>query len=121
MAQETATEALSFWENDEFSKDIQDKGEYVSDKLADLIVKYPELKEELRGRGLMKGSAWGYDQAAGEICKVAFERGIIMESSGPSGEVMKLLLTVIIDKEGLKKGFEIIDESIQHVLNNKQF
>src|SRR5690625_93333 len=121
MALETATEALSFWENDEFSKDIQDKGEYVSDKLADLIVKYPELKGELRGRGLMKGIAWGYDQAAEEICKAAFERGLIMETSGPSGEVMKLLPPLIIDKEGLKKGFEIIDESIQHVLNNKQF
>src|SRR5690625_5470618 len=52
MALETATEALSFWENDEFSKDIQDKGEYVSDKLADLIVKYPELKGDRKSTRL---------------------------------------------------------------------
>ncbi|HLR74319.1 MAG TPA: diaminobutyrate--2-oxoglutarate transaminase, partial [Virgibacillus sp.] len=56
-----ATEALSHWENDDFSEEIIEKGELVSDKLIDLIVKYPELKGELRGRGLMKGIAWNAD------------------------------------------------------------
>lgn len=121
MAFVTASEALSFWENDEFANDIQDKGEFVSDKLVDLIVKYPELKGELRGRGLMKGIAWGYDQVATEICNAAFDRGLIMETSGPSSEVMKLLPPLIIDKDGLEKGMKIIEESIEHVLKNKQY
>src|SRR5699024_516224 len=113
-----ATEALSYWENDDFSESVQEKGDFVSEKLSELIVKYPELKGELRGRGLMKGIAWGENDTAGEICKAAFERGLIMETSGPNDEVMKLLPPLIIDKEGLEKGFKIIDDSIQHVINN---
>src|SRR5690625_6767811 len=70
-----ATEALSNWENDDFSKEIQDKGDFVSEKLSELIVKYPELKGELRGRGLMKGIARGADDVAGKICAAAFDRG----------------------------------------------
>lgn len=117
MAFITATEALSYWENDDFSDSIQSKGDFVSDKLSELIIKYPELKGELRGRGLMKGIAWGDNDTATEICKAAFERGLIMETSGPNDEVMKLLPPLIIDKEGLEKGLQIIDDSIKNILD----
>lgn len=112
-----ATEALSNWENDDFSEEVQDKGDFVSEKLSELIVKYPELKGELRGRGLMKGIAWGDHDLATKICAAAFERGLVMETSGPNDEVMKLLPPLIIDKEGLEKGLQIIDESIEDILN----
>lgn len=112
-----ATEALSFWENDAFGESVQEKGKYVTEKLEEIITKYPELKGELRGRGLMKGIAWGADSTAEKICAAAFERGLVMETSGPNDEVMKLLPPLIIDKEGLDKGFYIIEESIKYVLN----
>src|SRR5699024_10038306 len=113
----TAKEALSFWKEDEFSQSIQEKGEYISNELAELLVKYTELKGELRGRGMMKGIAWDGVGVAEKICEAAFERGLIMETSGPDDEVMKLLPPLIIDKEGLDKGLYIIDESIKYVLN----
>ncbi|MUV37792.1 Diaminobutyrate--2-oxoglutarate transaminase [Lentibacillus sp. JNUCC-1] len=113
----TATEALSFWKDDQFSQSVREKGDYVSEKLAELLVKYPDLKGELRGRGLMQGIAWEGDGVAEKICNAAFERGLIMETSGSDDEVMKLLPPLVIDKEGLDKGFEIIEESIKHVLN----
>lgn len=112
-----ATEALSFWKDDDFSQSIQEKGEYVSNELAELLVKYPELKGELRGRGLMKGIAWEDADVAEKVCEAAFERGLILETSGSEDEVMKLLPPLIIDKEGLDKGLYIIDESIKYVLN----
>lgn len=116
MAFIAATEALSFWENDDFSKSIQDKGDFVSEKLSELIVKFPELKGELRGRGMMKGIAWGDADTASNICQAAFERGLIMETSGPDDEVMKLLPPLIIDEAGITKGMQIIEESIKHIL-----
>ena len=111
-----ATEALSNWENDDFSEAVQEKGDFVSEKLSELIVKYPECKGELRGRGLMKGIAWGDHELATKICGEAFKRGLVMETSGPNDEVMKLLPPLIIDKEGLEKGLQIIDESIEAIL-----
>src|SRR5690625_516617 len=111
-----ATEALSNWENDDFSKAVQEKGDFVSEKLSELIVKYHECKGELRGRGLMKGIAWGDHELATKICGEAFKRGLVMETSGPNDEVMKLLPPLIIDKEGLEKGLQIIDESIEAIL-----
>jgi len=120
MAFITATEAIkNFWSDDKFEEEIQDKGEFISDKLADLIVKYPEIQGELRGRGMMKGIACGVDGVAGEVCAEAFERGLIMETSGPSDEVAKLLPPLVITKEGLAKGIDIMDASIQEVIRKR--
>jgi diaminobutyrate-2-oxoglutarate transaminase len=114
-----ATEALSFWENDEFSTSIQKNGEKLSATTADLIEKYPELKGELRGRGLMQGIGCGVDGIANKICAAAFERGLIVETSGPNDEVIKFLPPLIIDEEGLNIGLHILDESIKHVLTEQ--
>ncbi|HEX7064009.1 MAG TPA: diaminobutyrate--2-oxoglutarate transaminase [Bacillales bacterium] len=111
-----ATEALSHWENDEFSQSVQEKGEFVKSKLTELIEKYPELDGELRGRGLMQGIACGRDELTDIITSEAFARGLIIETSGPKDEVLKLLPPLIIDEEGLEKGLSILEESIQIAL-----
>lgn len=112
-----ATEALSYWETDAFSNDINEKSELLSTLITELIEKYPELKAESRGRGLMRGVACKVDGIAEKICEAAFERGLLMETSGPKDEVFKFLPPLIIDKAGLKEGFNIIEDSIKAVLN----
>lgn len=113
-----ATEALRYWENDDFSNEVQEKAEYLKKAIDMLIEKYPELNGEARGRGLMQGIAIGKKGLAGEICAEAFKRGLILETSGPEDEVVKFLPPLIIDGEGLKKGFQLLEESIQHLLDS---
>lgn len=112
-----ATEALRYWKNDDFEKEIQEKAEFLKSAINTLIEKYPELNGEARGRGLMQGIAVEREGLASEICAEAFERGLIVETSGPDDEVVKFLPPLIIDEEGLEKGFQLLDESINHVLN----
>lgn len=112
-----AKEALSYWETDNFSDEIEEKADLLTTLTNDLVVKYPELKAESRGRGLMQGVACGVDGIAEKICKNAFERGLLMETSGPKDEVFKFLPPLIIDEKGLKSGFAIIEDSIQAALD----
>ncbi|MBP2076552.1 diaminobutyrate-2-oxoglutarate transaminase [Oceanobacillus polygoni] len=112
-----ATEALRYWKNDDFEKEIQEKAEFLKSAINTLIEKYPELNGEARGRGLMQGIAVEREGLASEICAEAFERGLIVETSGPDDEVVKFLPPLVIDEEGLEKGFQLLDESINHVLN----
>lgn len=111
-----ATEALDYWKDDEFSQSVQKKGKFLQEFIQKIIRKYPELKAKPRGRGLMQGVACGIDGVAGDICKKAFQKGLLMETSGPKAEVFKFLPPLIIDEEGLEKGFDIIEESIQEVI-----
>lgn len=111
-----ATEALSNWETDDFSKAIGEKADILRDVIKAFIKKYPELNGEARGRGLMQGIAIDTDGLADKICAEAFKRGLIVETSGPNSEVIKFLPPLIIDENGLKEGLKILDESMEHVL-----
>lgn len=116
MAFLAATEALKNWENDDFANAVQEKGAFLKSEINRLIDHYPELNGEARGRGLMQGIAVEKEGLAGEICAEAFERGLIVETSGPDDEVVKFLPPLIIDQEGLVKGLDILEDSIKHVL-----
>lgn len=113
-----ATEALRYWENDDFANEVQQKADFLKGNVNELIKKYPELDGEARGRGLMQGIAIGKEGLAGGICAEAFTRGLILETSGPNDEVVKFLPPLIIDQEGLEKGLQILEDSIQHILDS---
>lgn len=112
-----ATEALRFWETDDFSKEIADKSKIMSEFLEQIVDEYKELDAETRGRGLMQGVACNKAGLSVKICAEAFKRGLLMETSGPNDEVFKFLPPLIIDKKGLEQGFSIVEKSIQAVLN----
>ncbi len=107
-----ATEALRFWETDTFEQEVQRKGKETRSSLEQMVENHPDLNGEVRGRGLMLGIAFSGKGFADKVCAEAFQRGLIMETSGPDGEVAKLLPPLIIDDEGLEKGLAILEESI---------
>ncbi|MEJ8778749.1 diaminobutyrate--2-oxoglutarate transaminase [Pseudogracilibacillus sp. ICA-222130] len=111
-----ATEALTYWENDHFSDEIDKKAALIEAFTTEMVQKYPEIKGETRGRGLMQGVACHVDGVAEKICAASFEQGLLMETSGPKDEVFKFLPPLMIDEEGLKKGFQIIENSIQSIV-----
>ncbi|SEM89709.1 diaminobutyrate--2-oxoglutarate transaminase [Lihuaxuella thermophila] len=115
----TAAAALTYWEDRTFQEQIQQKAERVHRKLTQMIADYPELRGEVRGRGLMQGIACGVDGLAENICKSAFRRGVILETSGPRDEVVKLLPPLTITEEVLDQGLQVLEESIQECLNNE--
>ena len=49
---------------------------------------------------------------AAAVCRVAFERGLLMETSGPSDEVVKLLPPLTTSDTDLDAGLDILAESI---------
>jgi diaminobutyrate-2-oxoglutarate transaminase len=55
-----------------------------------------------------------FDEAdmAGKVCRAAFDRGALMETSGPSDEVVKLLPPLTTLPTELSEGLDILAESI---------
>ncbi|SFS97655.1 diaminobutyrate-2-oxoglutarate transaminase [Marininema halotolerans] len=114
-----ATEALTYWETDKLEREILRKGEILQQALNSMTAKHPDTEPEVRGRGLMQGIAFGQEGFAEKVCAAAFERGLIMETSGPDSEVAKVMPPLIIDDEGLNKGLAILEESIQAAKNTR--
>jgi len=110
-----ATAALDYWRDDSFSREIAAKSETVRSALQDMAEKHAALKGTVRGRGLVQGLHFPDAGVAEAVCREAFKRGLIMETSGTDNEVAKLLPPLTIDGDGLKQGLAILDESLAAV------
>ncbi|WP_258000473.1 diaminobutyrate--2-oxoglutarate transaminase [Bacillus sp. Marseille-P3661] len=115
----TATESLNFWADTSFEKGIEEKSEIITNFLKDIVKKYPEIKGDVRGRGFMQGIGTQDEGLAEKICGEAFNRGLIMETSGPNSEVFKLFPALTIEMSELKQGLTIIEESVKSVVKSQ--
>lgn len=115
----TATEALNvYWKDDTLAQNVRTKSAQILEKLQELVTQYPQLEGEVRGRGFMVGIASTVDGLANKICEAAFERGLIIETSGPDDEVAKLFPALNIDDQGLQQGLDILSESVAAVVQD---
>jgi diaminobutyrate-2-oxoglutarate transaminase len=116
----TATEALTYWEDETFENEIAEKSAKITAFLNKMVADYPELNGEVKGRGFMQGISTPIEGLASEIAAKAFEQGLIMETAGPEDEVFKLFPPLTISHEGLEKGFKVIEESVRRLVSSKQ-
>lgn len=107
----TAAKALeTYWETETFVEDTLAKGQRVRERLDGIAASHPGISA--RGRGLAQGLKFEDAALAGAACAAAFERGLLMETSGPSDEVIKLLPPLTTSEEELDTGIDILAESI---------
>jgi diaminobutyrate-2-oxoglutarate transaminase len=110
----TATAALeTYWTSDELTKKVNRDAARVRDVMFSLADDY---EADARGKGLIQGIEFEDKSVACEISREAFERGLIIETAGPSDEVLKALPPLTTDEEGLDSGLEIMEESARAVL-----
>ena len=115
----TAAETVrKFWNDDAITKKVRTQEKFIEQAFEDIIASCPKLKAEHRGRGFMQGLVCGATGTAKDICKAAFERGLIMETSGPNSEVAKLFPALTISDEELKHGLEILKSAAAAVHEN---
>ena len=120
MAFVTAKAAIDhFWSDDNFAKDVQAKGRYIQQRLQEIVQKYGDGHISCRGRGMFQGINCVDGELAGKITKKAFQKGLIIETSGADDQVVKFLCPLIISQENLKKGIDIVEESIKEVCSSE--
>lgn len=106
----TATAALRhFWANPKFIVDVKRRGDLLARKL-NAIARAHDL--ETRGRGMMRGIDVGSGDVASVITGAAFERGVIIETSGAHDEIVKVLAPLTIDDSQFEHGLDILAECV---------
>ncbi len=109
----TAGKAMElFWSDDKLEKDIARRAGMMENFLKGLAKKYPEAQGSQRGRGMMQAIEFANEELAGKISQVAFRHNLIIETAGPSDQVLKLLPPLTTDDADLQKGLDIIEKSL---------
>lgn len=108
-----ASEALDYWKTETFREQIEGKAKRIESSLHRMIERKPELKGKHRGKGMIQGIAFEQPGLAERLSELAFESGLILETSGPCSEVAKLMPPLTIEYSTLEQGLEILE----HCLN----
>lgn len=115
----TAAAALrKYWSDDTLERDVQRKGRVVEDRFQKIAAWLTEngIPASERGRGLMRGIDVGSGDIADKITHKAFEKGLVIETSGQAGEVVKCLCPLTISDEDLLEGLDILEASAKEAL-----
>ncbi|MEV6137739.1 diaminobutyrate--2-oxoglutarate transaminase [Nocardia sp. NPDC051990] len=103
----TARVALEhYWSDRALEMSTLAKGEYVAHALAEIAAAFPGVST--RGRGLVHGIVFEEASRAGKVCRLAFERGLLVETSGSADEVVKLLPPLTISDDELDRGLSLL-------------
>lgn len=113
MAFVTAAAALDhYWGDSKFQASIEKKAQTVTMYLDKLVKNYPVAEMTRRGRGLMQGLAFKDPALADRVTALAFQNGLIIETSGGRDEVIKLLTPLTIEPEKLLAGLDILEQAL---------
>ena len=107
----TATAALeTFWGDDAFAASVRAKAELLDEGLRAIA---EHAGATLRGRGLLRGLRFEDAEVTARVAAGAFERRLLVETSGSSDEVVKLMPPLTIADEQLRRGIAILDEAVR--------
>lgn len=108
----TGTAALdTFWRDDALQAATVAKGKLMESRLSAIAEEHPDAGAHVRGRGMARGLAFEQPEVAGRISHEAFERGLLVETSGPEDEVVKFLPPLTTSEEDLERGIDIIADA----------
>jgi diaminobutyrate-2-oxoglutarate transaminase len=114
----TATAALSlYWSDEGFQQEIKHKAEIMNRKLQSIVDAYKPLALRIKGRGFMQGIECKNGDIADAICRNAFDSGMIIETAGNIGQVVKCFCPLTISEDDLLKGLKILERSFASVSN----
>ncbi|GAA3137549.1 diaminobutyrate--2-oxoglutarate transaminase [Planomonospora alba] len=115
----TAAAALDLWTGDGLREQTLAKGARVRRALEEIAAARPDAVAGVRGRGLAWGLVFTEPGLAPRVCGAAFERGLLMETSGPDDEVVKLLPPLTATADELAEGLGVLAESVAAVCDRR--
>ena len=106
-----------FWADKSFEEDIARRADIIAEGLGKVAAMVHDSR--LKGRGMMRGVDVGSGELASAICGRCFEKGLVIETSGPEDEVVKILAPLTTPDETLREGLRMLEESAREVLQER--
>lgn len=116
----TATAALEHWRNDALTQAltqaVERKAARIRAELEAICAEQEQLRASPRGRGLLQGLHTPIPTLADQIAAQAFNRGLLVETSGADSDVVKLMPPLTINDADLEQGLQTLRTSVAAAL-----
>lgn len=116
----TASAAIErYWKDDLLSVEVNKKSKILKNKICN-IVNALDGDFHHRGRGLMQGLVCPSGDIANLISQRAFANGLIVETCGSRGHVLKFLMPLTIPIDLMEEGLDILDSSVKEICSQSK-
>jgi len=113
----TAKAALEiYWQDNSFAASVKEKGTLMQSRLKQIATNNSAVGLSVRGRGMIQGLDCQEGNLADKIIRTAFAKGLIMETAGAQGQVIRTLPPLTISEELLDKGLDLLENVVNEVI-----
>lgn len=110
-----STKLLEYWDTPDFAEGVAQKSKFLEEELKAIVANHPDADGELRGVGMVWGIEFADPNFAGDLSEECFANGLIIETAGANGQVIKFLPSLTISEKTLSEGLKILDAAITKV------
>jgi diaminobutyrate-2-oxoglutarate transaminase len=111
----TGAAALKFWTDPAFADTVKERSGALRSGLEQISRDCGGRPMTVRGRGLMQGLVCESGDLASAISRKAFDLGLVIETCGSHGQVLKCLPPITISPEHLDEGLSKLDDAARAV------
>jgi diaminobutyrate-2-oxoglutarate transaminase len=111
----TAAVALQYWKNDQFTRQVKKRGQFLKRELLRVCQRFPALNLKLRGLGMIYGIDFTDPEISKAVAREAFRRGLVIELCGARDQVLKFLPPLVAGEDLLSRGVDIVAACIDSV------
>lgn len=104
--------AIDIWKTQNMEVQVKQKSILVENFCQSVMSKFPKEVSNVRGKGLIWGIEFVNAALVNDLIRLCYKNGLIIESCGPNGEVLKLLPPLLIADKDLQIGLQTIFDSI---------
>ncbi|MFF7635714.1 diaminobutyrate--2-oxoglutarate transaminase [Kitasatospora sp. NPDC008050] len=108
----TAAACLELWDDPGFRARVRRNAEELDVLLAELAAEFDHLGCRVRGRGLIRGLAFTDPGLADRVSRAAFGLGLLVETSGARGQVLKIMPPIVLGAAELRQGTTLLAAAI---------
>jgi diaminobutyrate-2-oxoglutarate transaminase len=105
----------AYWADDALERQTSARGSRIAAALAALAGSVLGTPVTARGRGMAHGLDFGDEEIAGKVASMAFRLGLLVETAGPRGEVVKLLPPLTITDDELDHGLALLTNAVHAI------
>jgi diaminobutyrate-2-oxoglutarate transaminase len=115
----TGSKALTlFWSDDTLARNTMAKNRVIHKTLRRISLQNQDLEIKIRECGLALGIEFSTAETASAVAQESFVRGLLVETAGTLGNVVKLLPPLTISDSDLTEGLSIFQDAVSEVSCN---
>jgi diaminobutyrate-2-oxoglutarate transaminase len=104
--------ALELWSRPGFVEELEARCQEFDERLRAWEKRFTAIGLHAKGRGMMRGLGFDSADTAGAVGGRAYERGLLVETSGARGQVLKIMPPIVLSAADLAEGLDLLEDAL---------